>query len=711
MKDRTTQSLRAVSLSLLALCAAQVGCGHARPRDPLRVTRVVLYQNGIGYFERRGKVKGDRVTLRIRRQQITDILKSLTVVDLSNGRAVNIALPVEKSQARRLAALPRQVQQGGGLAALARAFRGSRARVRAKGVSGTGRIVGIDAGADGGGRLTILADDGTLRAFDLAKVRELRVMDRTLEVGLRQALDVALDQGAWKPVELTVHLVGARAHDLLLSYVVEMPTWKPAYRIVLPKEGKGEKALLQGWAVVDNVSGENWDKVQLSLTAGTPLTFRYDLYTPRFVRRPDLSPRQEAYAAAPPPPTDGAAEADEDADEPVMKAEARRSPKTSAAPSRSRMRRPSKKRKAKGDWAADGSIARPKPAPEMNAKLLEKSFKTLVGGSQVGSLFRYDIQKPVTIRDRQSALVSIINQRVPADDVLLYRIDASREHPYRAVRMKNDTGFVLEKGPVAIYRAGTFVGEAVSGRVEAGTQTFVPYALDGRVVVKLEDSVKDEAVELLKINRGWISCEYKRVAVFKYTIHNRTDRATTLYVQRRHRTGWKLLNQAKGTLLEKSYYFVPVKVAAKGKTKFEVREEQPVRKTVRLTSWYGRRALALYIKRADLISSPALDQLKQVIELQRQIARLDSELSRLRRSRDTYGERQHEVRKNIKILGKTRGNADLKRQLVKNLAGLEKNLSDVTREIVQKDMKRGALRDRMSVMFKAITFEVPRSTK
>jgi hypothetical protein len=304
--------MRPAIITLLALITiALAGCPSALHRKPddLRVTRAVLYQNGIGYFERQGKVEGQSIKLRILPAQIADVLKSLTVVDLGSGRAINVALPVEKTHSRRLAALPRQVRNGGGLMAIAQAFRGAKAKVKAKGSSGSGRIVGVESLSgseeDGAWRLTILRDDGTLQSFDLAKVKSLQIKDRTLEVGLRKALDVSLDQGSWKPVELVVHLAGKSPHDLLVSYVVEMPTWKPAYRVVLAK-GK-DKGLLQGWAVVDNVSGEDWDKIDLSLTAGTPLTFKYDLYTPRFVRRPDLSPRQEAMAEAPPPPTDGAA--------------------------------------------------------------------------------------------------------------------------------------------------------------------------------------------------------------------------------------------------------------------------------------------------------------------------------------------------------------------------------------------------------------------
>ena len=304
------------------LISGCIGAGQRKP-DDLKVTRAVLYQNGIGYFERRGKVQGQQIKLRILPAQIADVLKSLTVVDLKDGRAINVALPVEKTRVRQLAALPAQVRQGGGIISIAQAFRGARAEVRTSSGSGEGRLVGVEKTTEEGGwRLSLLTEDGVIKSFEVDKVESLEIQDRTLEVGLRKALDISLDEGSWKPVELSIHLAGETPHDLLVSYVVEMPTWKPAYRVVL---SKGEaKGLLQGWAVVDNVSGEDWNRVSLSLTAGTPLTFTYDLYSPRFIQRPDLSPPQEAMAEAPPPPTDGAAPPAPPAVEEAREAEAER---------------------------------------------------------------------------------------------------------------------------------------------------------------------------------------------------------------------------------------------------------------------------------------------------------------------------------------------------------------------------------------------------
>jgi hypothetical protein len=311
----------------------------------------------------------------------------------------------------------------------------------------------------------------------------------------------------------------------------------------------------------------------------------------------------------------------------------------------------------------------------------------------------------VTIKDRQSALVSILNKRVPAEDVLLYRIDVSKSNPYRAVRLTNTTGYIIEKGPVAIYKDGSFVGEAVGGKVEANTSTFIPYSVDGRVLVSLEDRTEEGGARLLKIYNGQIVCEVKRVAVHKYTVYNRSKDPATMYVQRRHRTGWKIVQPTEGMLVEKSHYFVPVKVAASGKTEVEVKEETPVRRWVGLSSKHAREAIALYLR--DPSADPKIgSSLREAMDLQDKIGKLDRELARLRRAKKTYSDRQKQVRQNLKLLGKSVRNADLARKLVASLKQLETDLNKVTRELVQKDMKRSELNDRLTVLIKSITLKV-----
>jgi hypothetical protein len=478
----------------MAWVASALGCRNegedgSLPRrtvqSDLPITKVVLYQNGVGYIERAGKIKGSTLNLRIRHDQVKDILKTLTVVDRSGGHAVSIALPVEKRRLEAMEDLPPQVRSSGGILTIAQAFRGASCRIETRSGSYTGRLVGVENLGNAKAnnyRLTILESGGVLSVHKLADIRELKVMDRTLTVGLERSLDIALDKGTWKPVNLTIRLNHAGDHNLVVSYVVEMPIWKPAYRLIVGD--KGDRLLLQGWSVVDNLSGDDWTRIALSLTAGTPLAFMYDLYTPQNVRRPDLTPA-ERYAEAPPAPVDATyAESDEGeyaADEPapdmadeVYAKEERRALRAPASVSR-------------GGYAVGGGKGYGMTAQAPQKVTLEEmrgSFNRIVSGTSVGSLFRYDIAERVSVPDRSSALVTLINKEVDGKDVLYHIVEQSQDGiPYRAVRFRNTSGFVLEKGPIAIYKDGQFVGEALGGMVEKDATSFVPYAREGKVLI------------------------------------------------------------------------------------------------------------------------------------------------------------------------------------------------------------------------------------
>ena len=95
-----------------------------------------------------------------------------------------------------------------------------------------------------------------------------------------------------------MHIALPERHGRLrITYVTESPSWKPSYRIVLGKSGK--KARLQGWAVVDNVSGEDWKNIHVGVGSTSALSFRYDLHSIRLVERATLA-TDERLAGAPP---------------------------------------------------------------------------------------------------------------------------------------------------------------------------------------------------------------------------------------------------------------------------------------------------------------------------------------------------------------------------------------------------------------------------
>ncbi|MBL8970357.1 MAG: DUF4139 domain-containing protein, partial [Myxococcales bacterium] len=249
---------------------------------------------------------GEVLTIKVRKDQINDLLKSLTVVDRRNGQAVSVSMPLDP-QAWANAALATLAPGQGSLDQIIDALRGNEVVLGTTQGKLRGRIVMIEAIVDepdasppahservmppqAGSkdfRLTVLAGK-KMQVVRLSKVRSITLRDGDLALQFHRSLDATAGEGMFQQVAVDIRLAGASKHDLSVSYVVEAPMWKPTYRVVLPEAGKG-KALLQGWAVVDNTSGEDWAKVTMSLTSGAPIAFRYDLHTPRVVPRSDLS--------------------------------------------------------------------------------------------------------------------------------------------------------------------------------------------------------------------------------------------------------------------------------------------------------------------------------------------------------------------------------------------------------------------------------------
>src|SRR5690606_15317124 len=95
---RTTK-LASVALFALASALASSGCANGRRAYPatstnLELERVVLYRNGVGYFERHGEVHESTLRILVRRDQSNALLKSLTVGD-DDGQAVSVSMPLD----------------------------------------------------------------------------------------------------------------------------------------------------------------------------------------------------------------------------------------------------------------------------------------------------------------------------------------------------------------------------------------------------------------------------------------------------------------------------------------------------------------------------------------------------------------------------------------------------------------------------------------
>ena len=262
----------------------------------LPVRRVVLYKNGVGYFEHLGRVRGSQdVRVDFTSAQLNDVLKSLTVLDLSGGRITGVDYNSEAPLARRLATLRLSLGERPTTAEFLGALRGARLEVRGgNGPLLTGKLLSVErktrTGAGPGwtvetDEISLITDSGEVRSVDLNASTSVKIAEKDLQLEVGRYLGLIASSRDQDVRRMTISTTGIGERNLYVSYISEVPIWKTTYRIVLPSKAD-KKPLLQGWAIVDNTVGEDWDGVELSLVAGAPHSFIQQLSEPFYGRRP-----------------------------------------------------------------------------------------------------------------------------------------------------------------------------------------------------------------------------------------------------------------------------------------------------------------------------------------------------------------------------------------------------------------------------------------
>jgi hypothetical protein len=323
---RTLALTTAVIVSLLTIVKAQSGPVLDRPdrtvnqsKGRLPVKRVVLYKNGIGYFEHSARVRGaQELNIDFTTAQLNDVINSLTLVDLGEGHIADVRFNSVAPLSERLRALHLPLGEQTSRAEFLNALRGSRVEVHSGNVSAAGRVLSVDVRQAPGSKgdpareltdLSLVTDTGELRSFEIGPATSVRVADRDLTEEVGHYLSLIGSAKAMDLRRMVISAVGEGERQVFVSYISEVPVWKSTYRILLPDK-PGEKALIQGWAVVDNTIGEDWRDVRLSLVAGAPQSFIQEISQPYYVRRalvalPQsmmLTPQTHEVAMMPEPP-------------------------------------------------------------------------------------------------------------------------------------------------------------------------------------------------------------------------------------------------------------------------------------------------------------------------------------------------------------------------------------------------------------------------
>jgi len=277
----------------------------------LVVSKVVLSKNGVGYFERRGKVEGQTsVELFFKTADMNDVLKSLTMIDRSQGGLVSsISYESTKPLEEQLHEISLSLNNNSTLVDLLAQLKGTSVQIEVKSKTEEqkaqtvqGVVIGLESTETtelaSGQRhsLNLLVSGSAVQFFDLTQVTKLKLKNEIVQNELKHLLRTLLQSKKKDLKSVTAYTQGSGIRDIQASYIVEAPVWKTSYRLLLNDEGK---SLFQGWALVDNDGNEDWRRVELSLVTGQANSFVYDLYNPRFVKRSEVHVEEEESLAPP----------------------------------------------------------------------------------------------------------------------------------------------------------------------------------------------------------------------------------------------------------------------------------------------------------------------------------------------------------------------------------------------------------------------------
>ncbi len=575
---------RSVILGAALICVVGgLGCGgQAVVHSELPIKRVVVYRNGVAYFERAGHVEKDEVRFKMRPAEVGDFLATLAVMEAGGSSVRSAAFPLKDETGK-----PKD---------------------------------GKDAEPDTALRNVVLALDG-------------------------------------------------KAHDLQVGYIAAAPVWRPSYRLVVQPGGQSD---LQVWGIVQNLSGEDWSGVQLSLVAGAPIAFDARLGTPIIPDRPIVTDSGEVIIAVPKSET---SLADRDSDgipDDKDAAENKPAEAPAAAPAPTTTAGPMGGATATGATAQDESKKEDKHEQEKTRRLepsvphrpgyvqpsSPRTVASLAAVAVQGGTTRYDIPNLITVPDKNATMVMLLARRIPGEAIYLFAPDDgvpdSTSHPFHVVRFQNVTGGVLERGPIAVFQDGSFLGQGLLDPLASSAFATVKFALERAIGVDSHDKTDVQGTRLHKIENGNLWLEHDVVVKTTYALQNGSDLPVKLLVRHPRRSGARLYQPPAGTEdnIGTGSALLPTQLAAHAKLELVVDERSA---EPEYADWFGiaaDKAVKAYLTdpRADAKVAQQLTALwplrGQIVAKQDQRNKLQNELSQLQSEAAQKRADLHAIEKN-----------------------------------------------------------------
>jgi hypothetical protein len=626
----------------------------------LPVREVVFYKHGVAFFRRAGDVAaGDAARLDFLATEMNDVLKSLTVADAAGAPIAGLRYDSSDPLERQLAGFPFKVEGQPSLASLLDQVKGARLELRLA----SGEISGAIVGARIAGRdrvdveqVVLLTDSGELRTVELSAAVALKFADPRLQEQLRRYLTVVAGARSRDKRSVWIEAGGTGSRKLTASYMTPSAVWKSSYRLLMADDG----ASLEGWAIIDNTTDDDWNQVRLALVSGRPVSFVSRLYEPRYANRPVADLGEDVAAA------------------PVLHAGELQERLALAKPMPAPPRAPG----AQAQMQFGARQAREEAARDEAVFATRGGASTVTAateGQELGELFEYRFTQPVTVKRNGSAMLPFLQQKVAARKLLIYSESLGR-NPMSAAEITNNSGKTLDGGPITVFEQGAYAGEALIETVKTGDRRLISYAVDlGTRVATAFDS-GSQVVRAIHFRRGILTTRTAVEEKKTFTVRNVDPKAKTLVIEHPKRAGYDLVAMKPASTTATAYRFeLPLRAAET--EKFTISEERMVEQSVSATNLTPD-VLAGYLSNKAL-SAEGRKQLEAIAGQKRKVAEAARALEQAEQEARSLEQDQSRIRQNISTL---------------NSVGQREAVQKYSADLVALEVKLAALRDRVSAL-------------
>jgi len=653
------RSLRRPALAAAALVS------FAAPGDAaeLPLTGVVLSTAGLAQFTHAGPATaGDTIDLQVRFDQVDDILKSLTVFD-ALGAAGTMSLPGRQPLEELFRDLPFDRSALDSPTTLLSALAGSEIEITGP-VNARGRVFAIEPEevvVDDGHkkltrhRLSLLTDKGLVQAV-YEDIATLTFLEPQTRAQIDRAMAGVIDNRAKDRRRISLSVMGQGTRDIAVSYVVAAPIWKTSWRLVLPKDG--DKARLQGWAVLENLTGGDWKNVELTLVSGNPVALSQQLYTAFYATREDVP---VAGGGVPLPSADEASAA-----KTVMRGGA--------------------------DQLASGKLAAmppPPPAPAMAASvpvqaeapapMPQMANAEAATAEDAATQLLYRFPGRVSLATGATMMVPFVDREIAAERIWLYRPDSNARRPLAAVRLRNDGETGLPTGIVTAYETGgdgatRFVGDSVLPLLPRGETKFVSFALDSKTDIRREDKgVRRTTLGTAVDGRLTLTVGSRHTIAYEVTPPADEDR--DIVVEEERPDGWTPAGDTRKLELTPTRLRFTIAAPKGAVAHADLVLERTDTQVLLLTSLPAENILAQVkgLENEGPVLKDAIDRLSEIVG---NIVKAQSQRAQLDAERKKITEDQDRVRRNLQATG---ANSDLGRRYIDTLRTEEDRLGEIGR--------------------------------